>query len=105
MSYSFMVKAATVAALMSAAAVKFDEVVAAQPVHEADRKQAQDAVEAFVTALGDAPEGKQLQVNVSGSTYSVDGALAGVGFSVNGSFVAADPVTDEGAASAAEAVT
>lgn len=88
MSYSFNVRAASKAAVVAAASAELDKVVAAQPVHAAERAQAQAAVEAFVGLVAE-PEGtdQELSVSVNGSVGSIDGELRGCGFGVYVGFV------------------
>lgn len=67
MSYSFNILAASVAAASVAVATKLDETVAAQPIHEADKAQAQAATEQMLALLRAPAEGEQISVSVSGS--------------------------------------
>lgn len=78
MSYSFNVRAASAMMAMAAVAGKLDEIVAQQPVHEADRHQALAAVDAFV-ALVPLPEGREYSISVNGSIGKawVDGGPVG----------------------------
>ena len=48
MSYSFTVRAATKEAALQAVSDQLDQVVAAQPIHAADRQQAYASTEAFL---------------------------------------------------------
>jgi hypothetical protein len=52
---------------MAAVAAQLNDVVASQPIHAADRKQAETAVEAFLGVLPDDAGGKDFYVSVSGS--------------------------------------
>lgn len=98
MSYVFSVRAATAALAMAAVAAKFDEVVTSQPIHAADREQAQAAAEAFI-GLVPLPEGREYTVSVSGSVGKVyfDGEygddLGNASVSVNVSTVIPDAAT------------
>lgn len=75
MSYSFQKRGATKAILMAMVIAELDNVVSAQPVHVADRAQAQAAAEAFLDIVPDADETQDYYVSVSGSvTYKWDGA-------------------------------
>ncbi|UDF33531.1 UNVERIFIED_ORG: hypothetical protein LHJ69_12950 [Shinella sp. XGS7] len=65
MSYSFNVRGATKALALAVLAAKLDEVVQQQPVHAADRQQAQAAAEAFVGLLPD-DASKEVHINISG---------------------------------------
>jgi len=66
MSYSFSVKAATKAEAKTRVTEEFDKVVAAQPDHKHDSKQAQDAAEVFIDLLAD-DDTKHVSVSVTGS--------------------------------------
>ena len=66
MSYSFNVSAATKAAAVEKVVAELDKVVAAQPVHAADRAQAQATAEAFVNIVPDPKEDQEIYVSVSG---------------------------------------
>lgn len=95
MSYSFSVRAATKALALAAIALKLDEVVAQQPVHAADRQQAQDAANLFVGVL---PEDESRDVAVSVSGW-VSGrwqgsellTLEGASVTISANLVAKDP--------------
>lgn len=76
MSYSFSVRAATKAAALAKIVAELDKVVAAQPVHAADRPQAQAAAEAFVGLLP-VDESRDVNVSVNGSISISDGAVVG----------------------------
>lgn len=65
MSYSFSARGETKADVMKAVVVALDNVVADQPIHAADRAQAQAAVEAFLDIVPIA-DGKDVSVSVSG---------------------------------------
>jgi hypothetical protein len=66
MSYSFGIRAATKALALAAVAAKLDEVVQSQPVHKADREQAQAAAEGFINVLKE-DEAMDIAVTVNGS--------------------------------------
>jgi hypothetical protein len=66
-TYSFEVTAATKAEAKQKIAKEFDNVVAYQPIHAADRAPAQAAGEAFIDALIDPPDGQEIYVNIYGS--------------------------------------
>lgn len=98
MSYSFTLRAPSRDELNELIEAKFDEIVAGQPVHAADREAAQNAAEAFVTALPDT-DGKDFSVTVSGSvswsgTYPDDYAISVAGASITASLVDALPVAE-----------
>ena len=67
MSYSFSVRGTTKANVMEKAAAEFDKVVAAQPIHSADRAHAQSAVAGLVSVLPDGNDKQDIYVSVSGS--------------------------------------
>lgn len=71
MSYSFTVLAATKAEAKSEVAKRFDDVVAAQPVHEIDRLAAQTAAGFFIDALEDRADAS-IRVQVHGSVSRRD---------------------------------
>lgn len=92
MSYSFYARGATKAAVIAALAVKFDDVVASQPVHAADRPQAEAAAAAFLGVLPDDAGEKDFYVSVSGSvswtgTLDVDAVIVTAGVNVSASLV------------------
>lgn len=87
MSYSFNVRAASAALAMTAVSTKLDEVVASQPVHEADKEQALAAAEAFLTLVPE-KEGHEYSVSVNGSVISVDGVLTQASVGVNVGLIA-----------------
>lgn len=66
MSYSFSVKAATRDGAKQQVADKLAEVLAGQPSHASDVKQAQAAADAFIDLLGE-DDSKEVLVNMSGS--------------------------------------
>lgn len=95
MSYSFSKRASTKAILMGLVIAELDNVVAAQPVHAADRAQAQAATEAFLDIVPDADETQDYYVSVSGSvaykwdsTNSKIESVTGASINVNASLVA-----------------
>lgn len=67
MSYSFSGRGATKAEVMEKVAAELDKVVAGQPIHAADRAQAQAAAQAFLDVLPDANGEQDIYVSVSGS--------------------------------------
>ncbi len=67
MSYSFTVRAASVTLALAACVAELDKVVEQQPVHEADRAGAEEAVKGMLGALAAKPgEGEEVVVSVSG---------------------------------------
>lgn len=71
MSYSFSLRAASVALLCAAAASKFDdEVIATQPVHKADRDAALANLKTHADLVGEPPEGQELSASMHGSVWA-----------------------------------
>jgi len=68
MSYSFSVKAGTKSEAIEQVAAKLAEVVAAQPVHEADQVQANASASTFIGLLAD-DDTKDVAVSMNGSIY------------------------------------
>lgn len=100
MSYSFSVRAGTKAEALEKLAEALDNVVALQPIHSADRAQAQAAAEAFLEVLPEKADDKDFSVNVSGSvgwlgTPGVDAVITSAGVSISASTVDA-VITSEG---------
>jgi hypothetical protein len=74
MSYSFRKRAATRSALIALVVAELDNVVALQPIHSADRAQAQAAAESFLAIVQDPAEGKEFCIDMHGSmSYTWDG--------------------------------
>lgn len=67
MSYSFSIVAASLAMASTAVAVELDNVLESQPIHAADREQAEAAANAFIDLLEEPGENEEVVVNVSGS--------------------------------------
>ena len=67
MSYSFNVRGETKAELMEKVIAELDKVVDTQPIHSADRLQAQTAVQAFVEIVQGKTDNLDYYVSVSGS--------------------------------------
>ena len=67
MSYSFSVRGATKADVINNAAAELDKVVASQPIHAADRAQAQAAAEAFLGIIPGKDDDQDFYLYVSGS--------------------------------------
>lgn len=87
MSYSFSARGATKAEVMEKVVAELDKVVAAQPIHAADRSPAQAAVNAFIDLLPVDAE-KDFSVSVSGSLGWRGGQiLTDAGVSVQASLV------------------
>ena len=67
MSYSFSVRGVTRSELVEKVSAELDKVVATQPIHSADCKQALAAAEAFIAILPDPNDKQDFCVSVSGS--------------------------------------
>lgn len=67
MSYSFSVKAASKDEAKAQIAAKFDEVIASQPTHAADKSAALATAGSFIDLLKDVPEGHEISVSMHGS--------------------------------------
>lgn len=92
MSYSFSARGVTKAEVLTKVSDELDKIVASQPVHQADRYQAQAAVEAFLEILPSNPDGKEFSVSVSGSvgwsgSDDADRVITVVGVNVSASLV------------------
>lgn len=66
MSYSFSVNATSRGALLAAVSVKFDEVVAQQPMHAHDREHVCSMVSKQLDFLTDLAPGKSYYASVNG---------------------------------------
>jgi hypothetical protein len=73
MSYSFVARAATREDVRQKLAAELDAVVAAQPIHAADREQALKAARSFLAILPEASKEQDFYVSVSGSVGWTDG--------------------------------
>lgn len=67
MSYSFNVRAGTLAAALTLAALKFDEIVSTQPVHAKDKDLALANADALGKVLGPQPENVDITISMNGS--------------------------------------
>lgn len=67
MSYSFSLRAGTIAALAAAAASQLDAVCETQPVHRVDREAALKNLQAHAELVGEPGEGQELVVSMHGS--------------------------------------
>lgn len=95
MSYSLSVRAATKAAALAEVIAKLDEVVKQQPVHAADRQQAEAAATVMVTVVPEPTDAQDVSVSVSGSVgwsgaYPDSHKLTSASISVYASLVAKD---------------
>jgi hypothetical protein len=93
MSYSFSARGATKAEVIGKVSAELDKVVASQPIHSADRAQAQAAAEAFVAIIPANDEGKDFYVSVSGSVgwrgnLGVDSIITSASVNVSASLIA-----------------
>ena len=73
MSYSFSVRAATLAAASLAIASQLDDVTERQPIHERDRAATDTAVANFLALAREPGEGHEIAVSVAGSCYGAEG--------------------------------
>lgn len=67
MSYSFSLRAASVAALLAAAVEKMGETVKQQPVHAVDCDAALKNLEAHAKLVGEPADGEELAASMHGS--------------------------------------
>lgn len=67
MSYSFSITAGSKDEAGKKVEEQLAQVVASQPIHEADRQAAQDTAEGMINCLADPGDGKEISVYVSGS--------------------------------------
>lgn len=83
MSYSFSVTAESKVEAKEKIAGQFDTIIAAQPVHAADRASAQAAADAFVDVLKDPAENEQIAVTVNGYvSWQAEGEFTGASVGV-----------------------
>lgn len=88
MSYSFSVRAATKDEAKAQITAKFDDVLASQPVHDADRPAAETAALALVDLLIDPPEDQVIAVSISGSlSWRDEGQFTGANMSFSSAFM------------------
>lgn len=86
MSYSFGIQADSKGEVAGLVEAELDKVVASQPIHENDRKVAQDAAEACVEQLVEPGEGEVVSVSVSGSLgWRAEGEFTSANVSVSAS--------------------
>ncbi len=94
MSYSFSARGATKVDVTAKISAELDKVVASQPIHSADRAQAQAAAEAFLAIIPDSAGDKDFCVSVSGSVGwsgmagTADQVLTSAGVSVSAYMIA-----------------
>lgn len=83
MSYSFQIAATTKDQAGKLVEEELGKVVAAQPVHDNDRQQAQDAAEALINLLVEPKEGECIRIYMSGSLgWVADNAFTNANVSV-----------------------
>ena|ERR1700729_1758305 len=70
MSYSFSIRVDSKDEAGIAVDDQLDEIVASQPIHNQDRQETQDAVEAFIELLRDPEENEEITITVSGSVVA-----------------------------------
>lgn len=86
MSYSFSVRARTVAAAIALAAEKLEQAAEIQPPHARGKEAALANAEALGALLGPQPEGQEVALTMSGHlAWVVDGELtdASLGASIS----------------------
>lgn len=92
MSYSVGARAATRAEVVEKIVAALDKVVENQPIHAADRAQAQAAAEAFLGVIPDANENQEFALSVSGSVSwsgsGADSVITSASVNVSASLVA-----------------
>jgi hypothetical protein len=82
MSYSFNVRSAGKDAARAAVAAELDKVVEAQPVHSADRNNAEDCFSAMIELIGEPSAGQDVSVSMNGYVQTIDGTATGVSVGV-----------------------
>jgi hypothetical protein len=82
MSYSFSVRAATKAEAMERVEKEFEQVVANQPVHAADKDVASAAAQELIGVLAD-DETKTVDVAVNGSIWALESGVKQVNVSIS----------------------
>lgn len=88
MSYSFSITAATKAEAKEKTIKEWDNIVAAQPIHAADRGSGQAHAEGSIDALSDPDSTQQISLSAYGSvSYRADNSIIAVGGTVNASLV------------------
>jgi len=94
MSYSFSVRGATKAEVIEKIGAELNKVVLSQPIHAADRVQAQAAAEAFLGVIPGKSDNQDFYISVSGSVGwngilgTADQVLTSAGVSVSANLVA-----------------
>lgn len=67
MSYSFAITGTSKADAVAKVAAEFDQVVANQPTHTADKEAAVTAAKSFINLLQEPRDGEHITVNMYGS--------------------------------------
>jgi len=82
MSYSFSVRGATRAEVRFLIKAELNRVVEQQPVHAADRADAEEVANTFISLVPEDGE-SDFQVSMHGSVGSIDGALVSASMGVS----------------------
>jgi hypothetical protein len=84
MSYSFAIRAATLAAASQAITAKLDDVVAAQPVHARDRGLALETAMNMLGQCAAPEENEEWSISVAGSCHGMAGhPFEGIALSIH----------------------
>ena len=84
MSYSFGVRAASLALAAAAIAIELDKVEQSQPIHKRDRKFAEETANNLLSVVAEPADNHEVAVSVSGSCYGPEGQpFNGISLSVN----------------------
>jgi hypothetical protein len=103
MSFSFAIRAVSIAACLPLAKAKMEEVVAAQPAHAFDAALILETAERYLALASEPNEGAELLLQMHGSVwFSGDDVLGGLSGGVSISYVqapntVADSDGDDGA--------
>lgn len=87
MSFSFNVRAGSIAAAQAGVTAELAKVVEAQPIHSHDAGEAGLAVGQYLALVDEPTNGQELSVAVHGSIGKHEGMIASVSFGVNINFV------------------
>jgi hypothetical protein len=90
-SYSFSARGTNPDEAKAAVAAKFDEIVAQQPIHEADRDEA--VVETFIDKLT-ANDDRDVSVSVNGYVQTTDENVTSICIGVTASLVAREAAAE-----------
>jgi hypothetical protein len=98
MSYSFVVRADTKTAVLEKIAAQFDTVVAQQPIHAADRAQAQATAEAFLEIIPSKADDQDFYVSVGGSVgWRDDNVITSASVNISAYLVPKEAMPDNAA--------